>query len=245
MSDTLKIEILLFACLLSALPIKASVTETVSDGPDMEKIEWDNTLTLPPFNGKENIGIAGAFSGFIGDNLVIAGGANFPDATPWKGGHKTWWNTLYYINTTQPDAKWSILPNRILKSLAYGNSIELPTGIVCIGGCDSLQCYSDVFQIQLKNGQIEIDTDWPALPVPLANATAVLLNNKIYVSGGQESMTRQEATGHFFVLDPANRKKGWKTLSSWPGEPRGYAVSAAQSDGFDKCFYLFSGRNSV
>ena len=44
-------------------------------------------------------------------------------------------------------------------------------------------------------------------------------------------------------LDLADIKAGWKALPSWPGAPRGYAVSAGQSDGFDKCFYLFSGRN--
>lgn len=245
MSDTFKTGILLIACFLNTLHAGASenIPIPLSDNPEMEKIEWDNTRILPDSGSDKNIGIAGAFSGFIGDYLIVAGGANFPDATPWNGGHKTWWNTLYYINTAQPDAKWVHLPNVMPKALAYGNSIELSTGIVCIGGCDAEQCYRDVFQIQLKNGQITIDTNWPALPVPLANATATLLDNKIYVAGGQESMTKQEATSHFYVLDLANRKKGWQQLVSWPGEPRGYAVSVAQSDGFDKCFYLFSGRN--
>lgn len=83
------------------------------------------------------------------------------------------------------------------KALAYGNSIELHTGILCIGGCDSIQCYNDVFQIQLIDGQIKIDTEWPSLPVPLANATASLLGDKIYVAGGQKSMEKPEATNYF------------------------------------------------
>lgn len=242
MSNTSKIIILSFICLFSAFHTGAAIHET-SGSQDMEKIAWDNTLTLPEINGEANIGVAGAFSGFIGNNLFVAGGANFPDATPWNGGHKTWWNTLYYIDISNPEAKWNIIQDGIPKPLAYGNTIELPSGLLCIGGCDSSQCHSDVFLLQLKNGEINIDTDWPSLPVPLANATSVLLDNKIYIAGGQESMKEQEATGHFFVLDLANRKKGWKTLPTWPGAPRGYAVSVAQSDGFDKCFYLFSGRN--
>ena len=56
-------------------------------------------------------------------------------------------------------------------------------------------------------------------------------------------MKEQAATGHFYKLDLSDLKKGWQELATWPGEPRGYAVSAVQSDGFDKCFYLFSGRN--
>ena len=243
MSNTFKTKILFWVCLFTVFQAKANTRCASFEYPDMEKIEWSNTLALPEINGKANIGIAGAFSGFIGSNLLVGGGANFPDATPWNGGHKTWWNTLYYINVQDPDAKWNIIKECLPRTLAYGNSIELPSGILCIGGCDSTQCYSDVFLLQLKDGKVKIDTDWPSLPVPLANSTGVLLDNKIYIAGGQERMDVQEATGHFFMLDLANSKKGWKTLPTWPGVPRGYAVSAAQSDGFDKCFYLFSGRN--
>lgn len=243
MSNTFKTKILFWVCLFTVFQAKANTRCASSEYPDMEKIEWSNTLALPEINGKANIGIAGAFSGFIGSNLLVGGGANFPDTTPWNGGHKTWWNTLYYINVQDPDTKWNIIKECLPRTLAYGNSIELPSGILCIGGCDSAQCYSDVFLLQLKDGKVKIDTDWPSLPVPLANSTGVLLDNKIYIAGGQERMDVQEATGHFFMLDLANSKKGWKTLPTWPGAPRGYAVSAAQSDGFDKCFYLFSGRN--
>lgn len=242
MSNTSKITILFLACLLNLPCLQANIHDT-SKSTEMEKIKWDNSLTLPEIDGRANIGVAGAFSGFIGNNLVIAGGANFPDMTPWNGGHKTWWNTLYYIDISDPTAKWNIVRDCMPKALAYGISIELPYGLLCIGGCDDSQCYKDVFLLQIKNGKIEVDTNWPSLPVPLANATGVLLDNKVYIAGGQESMVMQEATGHFFVLDLSNRKKGWKTLETWPGAPRGYAVSAAQSDGFDKCFYLFSGRN--
>ena len=243
MSNTIKIRIIFLACLLILFQATSLKGNIPSATPGLEKIEWDNSLILPDSDGRPNIGVAGAFSGFIGDNLIIAGGANFPNTTPWNGGNKVYWNTIYCINTTQPNSQWLVFPQGMPKALAYGNSIELPTGILCIGGCDSIQCYNDVFQIQLIDGQIKVDTDWPALPVPLANATASLLGDKIYVAGGQQSIEKPEATNHFFVLDLNNRNKGWKELPSWPGEPRGYAVSTTQSDGFDKCFYLFSGRN--
>lgn len=236
MSNTVKIEIIFLACLLNLFQATASKESIPPTTPRLEKIKWDNSLTLPDLDDRPNIGVAGAFSGFIGDNLIIAGGANFPNATPWNGGNKTYWNTIYCINITQPTSKWLVLPQSMPKALAYGNSIELPTGILCIGGCDSTQCYNDVFQIQLIDGQINIDTNWPALPVPLANATASLLGDKIYLAGGQKSMEKPEATKHFFVLDLNNRNKGWKELPSWPGEPRGYAVSTSQSDGLEQRF---------
>lgn len=246
MSNTIKTYLIITAICFLNLGRSTASTEnekSIPTNPKLEKIEWDNSLILPNSAGKPNIGVAGAFSGFIGNNLIIAGGANFPDTTPWNGGHKTWANTIYYIDVTQPDSKWVTLPEGMPKALAYGNSIELPTGLLCIGGCDSIQCYNEVFQIQLNEGQLKIDTNWPPLPIPLANATASLLNGKIYIAGGQSSMQKQEATRYFFELDLNNRKKGWQELPSWPGAPRGYAVSTSQSDGFDKCFYLFSGRD--
>ena len=242
MSNTIKIGIIFIACILGTLSLYANNQQNVTASSDTEKITWDNSLMLPDTDGKANPGLAGAFSGFIGSKLVIAGGANFPDATPWNGGHKTWWNTLYYIDVSNPAAQWNIIEDGLPRALAYGSSIQLPSGILCIGGCDSARCYSEVFQLRLTNGKIEIDTGWPSLPVPLSNAAATLLDNKIYIAGGQERMDAQEANRHFFVLDLADTSQGWKTLPAWPGEPRGYAVAAAQSDGFDKCFYLFGGR---
>lgn len=210
---------------------------------DTETIEWKNTLSLPDINEHKNPGVAGAFSGFINDRLIIAGGANFPNAMPWEGGRKVWHRTVYYSDLKQENPEWNIQENALPTALAYGVSIELPDGILCIGGCDSSRCYNTVFQLIYKDGRMHVDTNWPPLPVPLANMTGALSGNKIYIAGGQESMEKQEATAHFFTLDLANRKKGWTSLPTWPGKPRGYAVSAAQSDGFDPCFYLFSGRN--
>jgi len=217
--------------------------EKATDSPDMEKIEWKNTLSLPSVNGKSNPGVAGAYSGFIGNTLIIAGGANFPDAMPWDGGTKTWWNTLYYIDTKASQPQWMTLENFLPAASGYGVTIQLSDGLLCIGGCNASQCLKDVYEIKLQGGQATINTDWPPLPIPLANMTGTLLDNKIFIAGGQESMLTEKATKSFFMLDLSNKKKGWSELPSWPGEARGYAVSAAQSDGFDKCFYLFSGRD--
>ena len=162
-----------------------------------DKIDWDASLSLPAIHGKENPGIAGAFSGFIGDNLVIAGGANFPNKKPWEvGSEKVWWSTLYYRSSQ--DSLWHVVDNALPKKIAYGVSIMLPEGLLCIGGCDSERCYDDVFLLTLKNGEVQISTDWPTLPVPLANATGALLDNKIFIAGGQEQMVAAKATSHFF-----------------------------------------------
>lgn len=209
----------------------------------LEEIRWDYSLSLPPVNGTENIGVGGAFSGFIDNNLVIAGGANFPDGMPWEGGVKQWWRRLYFMDISKKDAQWQVIDNALPYPLGYGVSIELPDGLLCIGGNDSATCHREVFLIKIKDGNVSIENDWPPLPVPLSNMTGVLSNNKIYLLGGQEVMVNAKATHHFFRLDLDNKMKGWESLPSWPGSPRGYAVSASQNNGFDNCIYLFSGRD--
>ncbi|MDR2914314.1 MAG: sodium/solute symporter [Tannerella sp.] len=232
MSNTSRI-LAILGCLCLVTVIKAS----------NERIRWDNTLTLPAVNGYDHPGLAGAYSGFINDMLIIAGGANFPDAMPWEGGIKVWNKAIYSINIKDKSCQWNVSENTLSRPLAYGVSIQLNESLLCIGGCDSSQCYKDVFEIKMQDGKISVSGEWPPLPVPLANMTGVLSENKIYIAGGQESMTRQEATRHFLMLDISNKSKGWVELPSWPGKARGYAVSAAQSDGFDNCIYLFSGRD--
>lgn len=175
-----------------------------------ETIRWDSSLTLPDINGKPHPGLAGAFSGCIGDFLFIAGGANFPDATPWNGGTKTWWNTLYYKNLNDATSAWKEIKGSLPSARAYGVSIPLTDGILCIGGCDAKQCYSEVFAIRMHNGKVEIDKNWPKLPVPLANMTGAKLGNKIFLAGGQEQMKPEAATSHFFMLDLSQPEKDGK-----------------------------------
>ncbi|MCE5227751.1 MAG: hypothetical protein LLG05_18075 [Porphyromonadaceae bacterium] len=206
----------------------------------LDCFRWDNDLELPPVNGMSpNVGLAGVFSGISGNQLIIAGGANFPETMPWEGGTKKWWSTLYSLSTESEHAHWSVFENILPHPLAYGLSIQLPEGIVCLGGCDANRCYADVFLIRQTKQGPHISTDWPPLPVPLVNAAGALVDGKIYVVGGQEETSNATATSHFWVLDPQNRQKGWQALPSWPGPPRGFAVCAEANNKL----YLFSGRN--
>lgn len=212
--------------------------------PVERQIKWNNSNFLPPLhNNEKNKGVAGAFSGFVGDELIIVGGANFPDKMPWEGGKKNWEKTLYYADTGNMDFQWEIIADFLPLAVGYGVSVQLPEGLLCIGGCDLKRCFDDVFLIYKEEGIFKLSYDWPSLPVPLANATGELLNNKIYIAGGQESMSEEEATNHFFVLDLDHKDNGWVALPSWDGSARGYAVSVAFENGKYPGFYLFSGRN--
>ena len=79
---------ILYALLL--LVVNTSNSWASNSLPDkLESISWDYTLKLPDTSGAENPGIAGAFAGFVGDQLVVSGGAGFPDAITCDCGTKT------------------------------------------------------------------------------------------------------------------------------------------------------------
>ena len=96
---------ILFLLLLTS-SLTAVAENSLSD--KLESIKWEADLKLPSLSDQENPGVAGPFTGFVGNQLVIAGGANFPDAMPWDGGIKTWWQTAYAINVDSKEANWNV-----------------------------------------------------------------------------------------------------------------------------------------
>ena len=226
---------LLFAATASARSAEPTTQLTRTDA-----VVWNDTLRLPaPSDSTVHRGLAGVFTGYADGQLVVAGGANFPEAMPWEGGEKRWYGDIYLYDETDG---WKSFPDALPRPAAYGVPVTLPQGVLCIGGCDAARCMDEVFLLTVENGAPRI-AEWPSLPAPLANAAGCLAGGKVYVAGGNESTNPAKASKRFFVIDPAHPAAGWRELPSWPGPARGYAVAAGQSDGMDNCFYLFSGRD--
>lgn len=229
----------LFLSLLAAAPV-ASRGQITTPLTDTDAVVWDSSLRLPaPDSAAVHRGLAGVFAGRAGGRLVIAGGANFPDAMPWQGGLKRWRGDIYLYDET---SGWQTFANALPRPVAYGVSITLPEGVLCIGGCDADRAMDEVFLLSVVDGKPRI-TAWPPLPAPLANAAGCRVGDRVYVAGGNESMHPARASKRFFALDVSNPGAGWRELPAWPGPARGYAVAAGQSDGMDNCFYLFAGRD--
>ena len=236
----LKRVIIPLALLLAAAAAPARSAETITQLTRTDAVVWNDALRLPsPNDSTAHRGLAGVFAGHAGGRLVVAGGANFPGATPWDGGRKRWYRDIYLHNAADG---WTTFPDALPRPAAYGVSVTLPQGVLCIGGCDATRCMDEVFLLTVENGEPRI-AEWPPLPVPLANAAGCLVDGRVYVAGGNESKAPAKASKCFFALDPAHPAAGWRELPAWPGPARGYAVAAGQSDGMDNCFYLFSGRD--
>lgn len=225
--------IVLLSGLLLVGQLAAQNLETLLTDNDL--IRWNTDLQLPSAVGVDRParGLAGVFAGKIGHSLVLAGGTDFPEP-----GKKRWYADVYRYTSGQ----WEVFPKALPAPVAYGVSISIDQGLLCIGGCDSLRCKDQVFLLTFEK-DMPMVVEYPPLPRPLANISGCRIGRHVYLAGGQESMDNVEAGRYFLVLDLDHPNRGWQELPAWDGPGRVHAVAAVQSNGFDNCLYLFSGRN--
>ena len=80
------------------------------------------------------LGVAAPFAAVSNGTLIVAGGANFPDAPPWLGGQKVWHSAIWSL--ASPSAQWQPAGN-LPAPLAYGVSLSINGLFLAIGGSDS------------------------------------------------------------------------------------------------------------
>tara|TARA_R110000868_G_scaffold366839_1_gene629763 strand:+ start:1465 stop:4080 length:2616 start_codon:yes stop_codon:yes gene_type:complete len=208
-------------------------------GQDSLKLSVQNISNLPAAPGQDrSIGYAGMIGGVHEGVIIAAGGANFPDALPWEGGQKKWSHSIFILN----DNEWQLAKTSLPHPLAYGASISLPNGILCIGGNNEHETSNAVFLLSYnkKTSQISI-VDYPSLPEPLSNTAAVTYRDYIYVIGG---INNGQSTNSFYRLD-LKAKTSWERLPDFPGAARALHSAVVQEASDAKKIFVIGGRNEV
>lgn len=205
----------------------------VEKAPLPVQFTWNQLTSIP-----DSTGFAGSFAGICEDGLLVAGGANFPNGgTPWNGGKKRWYDTIYLYDAK---AKHWLPTGKLPAPAGYGVSVQTEQGLIIIGGSNDTGHLNTVYRINSSNKKLSFQ-ELPSLPVPLANSCGALVGNKIYIAGGQVSPSSLSTSSLFLSFDLNNSGAGWVEEQSWPGPSRMLAVA-----GSDGCaFYLFSGTELV
>ena len=191
-------------------------------GQDSLNLSIKNLPDLPPAPGQsKSIGFAGMLGGVNDGVLIASGGANFPEMLPWEGGQKNWSQAIYYLK----DNQWQLSNTTLPFPLAYGASVSLPDGILCIGGNNAERTSKDVFMLDYDPVTSNIDiVDYPDLPQPLSNMAAVLDGDYVYVIGG---INEGKSTNSFYRLN-LKTKTAWERLPNFPGPPRALHTAVVQ-----------------
>ena len=174
-----------------------------------------------------NSGVAGPFVGLHHDALIVAGGANFPK--PVWDNDKLWRDRIFVLTKVGNQYAWQT-GGTLDHSIAYGASVSTPDGVVCIGGNDASQTFSDVFLLRWNAAEQSITQQpYPVLPKPCAYAAATLIGETIYVAGGQSDLYAQSAMSQLWSLDLSKRNDPtqfvWRELTPCPGPTRAYHLT--------------------
>ncbi|WP_438481340.1 kelch repeat-containing protein [Oleiharenicola lentus] len=222
---------------------------SVSCAGEKWRLTWRELPALPPAPGQtKQAGLAGPYVGVHHDALLVAGGANFPVNPPWANGVKAWWDDILVLTKKSAGGYEWITDARfkLPRAMGYGMSFNTPEGVVCVGGADNDRCYADVFALAWNPATRTVTTTTlPSLPKPLSFMSGAMIGSTIYVAGGQLTVKDAQFANSFYALDLSKRGTAafaWEELPAWPGPARILPIAAAQSNGKNTCFYLFSGR---
>ena len=203
---------LTFNLLLLLLFIMVSACHTSSN--QVTAMQWNIAAKLPAESPQDTaVGVAGPVTGMHNNVLVIAGGANFPDAMPWDGGKKVYHRKVYLYK--QDADEWILIDNtaELPFELAYPANCSTDRGIIVAGGENQDGISSKVLRIVSDpSAALTIDT-LPDLPEPLANATAACFGSRIYIAGGENQVA---SSGNFYMLDLDNPEAGWIARAALP-----------------------------
>lgn len=81
-------------------------------------------------NGEQ--GVSAPFVGTIGKSVLVAGGCNFPTTPAAQGGKKQFYADIYELTNIDDDTQQWHKIAQLPQPLAYGVSVSVPHGMVCV-----------------------------------------------------------------------------------------------------------------
>lgn len=203
------------------------------------KIKWGSLPDIPPAIGQqEQKGLAGALAGVSAGMLIVAGGSNFPDTFPWRGGTKTYYNDIFIFNLKDKEAVWQVAGQKLPYSLAYSACLSVNDDIICIGGENQDGPHTGVLKLNFSEGMVQI-RGLANLPTAVSNCGAAAIGPVVYVAEGSGANGNLSS---FYCADFSINDAKWEQLPALP-HPVSNAVVVSQWDGTEECIYVLGGRN--
>lgn len=208
-------------------------------GQDIAKLELTDLPNLPSENTHtQSLGYAGMLGGAHNGVFIAAGGANFPEGLPWKGGKKVWSDAIYIFE----NGAWRISATTLPMPLGYSASVTTESGILSMGGNNETLTTDNVWLIAYDNATKDVVlTEYPPLPEPLAFSSAVVVDGFVYVVGGTNG---EHSTNSFYRL-ALKEAKNWEKLSDFPGLPRALHTTAVQETQTNQKLFVMGGRQEI
>ena len=169
-----------------------------------------NKVTVSPAAPMDKA-VSGHYAGWIKGGLATYGGCDFPDVPCADGGQKA-----YYPK-------------------AYGASVQVPGGVVYMGGTDATASLDECLFI---NAADSTATAVAPLPKALDNFAATYHDGMIWVAGGQ---TNSVPNKDVYALPFPGKEKAWIVAATMPDNCRLQPCIAVQNTAAGYSLFIFGG----
>ena len=187
-----KLLLLLISSVLLAFNIYATdhVDYILQHDSSLEKISpisWVKVGQLPnPDSFVTSIGISGAYSGFIGNYLIVAGGANFPNGHPFfEQGKKQFYSDIFVFDT-QNDSVNLVARGHLPIKAGHGATLVVDNSLYLIGGKNNDQAYDSIIKLTLDLNNNPTTDVVDHLPFTWHSGAAAWQNGNIYIFAGEQ-----------------------------------------------------------
>jgi solute:Na+ symporter, SSS family len=196
------------------------------------KFNWEHIGEIKT----QKIGVAGPITGIINEIILIGGGANFPDSSPWYGGKKVFYNEGEWFSESNHGN--FLLPEK----LGYAGVCSTPNGIIIAGGENEYGKTTKVWLTTFDRNKQEVFFEaLPNLPLALSNLSLTFHNKTLYLAGGESD---QGPFNGLLSLDLNSSKSEWTFLDTLP-VAISHGILINQSNGEKNNLYLIGGRKVV
>lgn len=206
-------------------------------------VHWQRTDSISASTaGRMSLGVAGPVTGVLNNMLFIAGGANFPNSMPWEGGSKQYYQKGYLWNRGKGNQLTLASSFDLPEPIAYAATAHTATGLVYAGGENERKLSSACWLVEWnETGTQVVFEALPDLPEPLTNASMVVMQDQIWVLGGENSYGTSDRV---YSLSINHADSGWKIETLLP-LPLTHMVAVVQSNGAYECLYVIGGRSKT
>lgn len=185
--------------------------------------------------------VEGAFAGFDGEALLVAGGASravdFNDYRPMECA-----DTVRVLYNDAAGNGYQIQEFALEKAAAYGACVSVNGGLLCIGGTDGSAPLDDVILIHYDPIEKKISVrNLAELPKAVVYGAAAATGSKVYVFGGSYDLEGRLPNDSIYILDLNEGNGSWETVGMPGYEGSLLATSAVQNDGFGNKIFVFGG----